>query len=174
MAGSADHRHVRRHRACLTLPLNGHQTRGAARARQTFRRPRAPPGRRRTPPAATRRGRRTQVKILHLEDNSTDAELVREILAAEFSGCAITVVQSREPFLAGLAADPAPDLIISDFSLPSFDGPAALALVRERTPGIPFIFLSGSIAEEHAISPIPPRPYPSLPTPHLPPPPPAL
>ncbi|HKB58280.1 MAG TPA: response regulator [Lacunisphaera sp.] len=94
------------------------------------------------------------MKILHLEDNSTDAELVREILAAEFSGCAITVVQSREPFLAGLAADPAPDLIISDFSLPSFDGPAALALVRERTPGIPFIFLSGSIGEEHAIATI--------------------
>lgn len=92
------------------------------------------------------------MKILHLEDNANDAELVHEILMGEFPKCAITVVQAREPFLAGLAADVAPDVIISDFSLPGFNGLAALELVRERAAGIPFVFLSGSIGEERAIA----------------------
>jgi two-component system cell cycle sensor histidine kinase/response regulator CckA len=92
------------------------------------------------------------MKILHLEDDLVDADLIHEVLAAEFSECSITVVQSRAPFLACLAADPAPDLIISDFSLPAFDGLSALELVREHAPGIPFVFLSGSIGEERAIA----------------------
>lgn len=92
------------------------------------------------------------MKILHLEDNPRDAELVCAILTAEFPGCAITVVETRDRFLAGFAADPKPDLILSDFSLPGFDGLAALALVRQRAPGIPFVFLSGSIGEERAIA----------------------
>ncbi|MDB6167439.1 MAG: hypothetical protein JWM88_303 [Verrucomicrobia bacterium] len=92
------------------------------------------------------------MKILHLEDNPADAELVRHVLAEEFPDCSITLVDSLKPFLAGLAAVPAPDLIISDFSLPTFGGLEALELVRSRAGGIPFIFLSGSIGEERAIA----------------------
>jgi two-component system cell cycle sensor histidine kinase/response regulator CckA len=94
------------------------------------------------------------MKILHVEDNPADAELVGAILSAEFPGCIITVVQSREPFLAGLATDIPPDIILSDFTLPTFDGIIALNLAREHAPGIPFIFLSGSIGEERAIAAI--------------------
>jgi PAS domain S-box-containing protein len=92
------------------------------------------------------------MKILHLEDNAGDAELVHEILSAEFPSCAVTVAASYDTFLAGLIAKPPPDLILSDFSLPSFDGLSALAIVREQAPDVPFIFLSGSIGEERAIA----------------------
>src|SRR5690606_27677750 len=44
-----------------------------------------------------------------------------------------------------------PDLVLSDFTLPAFDGISALEVVRELTPDIPFIFLSGTIGEERAI-----------------------
>ncbi|MDB6165512.1 MAG: hypothetical protein JWQ83_652 [Lacunisphaera sp.] len=92
------------------------------------------------------------MKILHLEDSARDAELVREILTAEFPLCTITVVDSRDRFLTGLAAGAAWDLVISDFSLPTFNGLAALELVLAQTPDLPFIFLSGSIGEERAIA----------------------
>ncbi len=91
------------------------------------------------------------MKILHLEDNPADAALVHELLTTEFTACAITLVDSRAHFLAGITADLAPDIVISDFSLPAFDGLAALELVREHAPAIPFVFLSGSIGEERAI-----------------------
>ncbi|HEX4674578.1 MAG TPA: EAL domain-containing protein, partial [Steroidobacteraceae bacterium] len=44
-----------------------------------------------------------------------------------------------------------PHLVISDFSLPGYDGSAALSLVRREAPDVPFIFLSGTIGEERAI-----------------------
>src|ERR1700745_298715 len=44
-----------------------------------------------------------------------------------------------------------PDLILSDFSLPQSDGMSALAVARAEAPGVPFIFLSGTIGEERAI-----------------------
>ena len=44
-----------------------------------------------------------------------------------------------------------PDIILSDFSLPQFDGMSALAVAREVAPDVPFIFLSGTIGEERAI-----------------------
>jgi two-component system cell cycle sensor histidine kinase/response regulator CckA len=92
------------------------------------------------------------MKILHLEDNDVDAMLISEVLKAEFPGCTITRVDTRESFLAGLEPAVAPDLILSDFSLPGFDGLTALKLARAQVPGIPFVFLSGSIGEERAIA----------------------
>ena len=92
------------------------------------------------------------MKILHLEDSPGDAELIREILMGEFPACAITVAKARDSFLVGITDQPAPDLILSDFSLPAFDGFAALALARQHAPDVPFVFLSGSIGEERAIA----------------------
>jgi signal transduction histidine kinase len=45
----------------------------------------------------------------------------------------------------------APDLILSDFALPSFDGYAALALAQQHRPAAPFIFVTGTLGEEVAI-----------------------
>lgn len=90
------------------------------------------------------------MKILHLEDNLADAELVRVLLRQEWPACEIALRATRADFVSGLRTGRY-DLILSDFSLPGFDGMDALQLVREMTPDTPFIFLSGTIGEERAI-----------------------
>ena len=59
-------------------------------------------------------------------------------------------VDTREAFEGGLAGN-VYDLILSDFSLPSFDGLSALGIARERCPDVPFIFVSGVLGEEVAV-----------------------
>ena len=71
-------------------------------------------------------------------------------LGMEDMECKITVVNSRHDFSNGLAQSGL-DLILSDFSMPRFDGFSALRLAREQRPEVPFIFLSGTIGEELAI-----------------------
>jgi two-component system cell cycle sensor histidine kinase/response regulator CckA len=90
------------------------------------------------------------MKILHLEDNPTDGELVLVALEKEWPGCRVERVQTRDGFLAALQGGGF-DLILSDFSMPGFDGVSALALARERRPDLPFIFLSGTIGEDNAV-----------------------
>ena len=64
--------------------------------------------------------------------------------------CAFRCVVNEIEMRAALRAE-LPDLILSDFSLPAFDGMSALAIARAEAPGVPFIFLSGTIGEERAI-----------------------
>ena len=91
-----------------------------------------------------------QVRILLLEDNPLDAELVLRQLAQGELGASHRVVTNERDFRAAIA-DFAPHLIISDFSLPGFDGHTALQIASTAAPGIPFIFVSGTIGEERAI-----------------------
>lgn len=90
------------------------------------------------------------LRILHLEDDPRDAELVQVELADGGLECSVVRVQAREEFRAALSADPF-DAILADFSLPSFDGLSALAIAREVCPEVPFLFVSGAIGEERAI-----------------------
>jgi len=90
------------------------------------------------------------LKILHLEDNQKDMELARETLAEEGIEYEPIFAADREEFAAALA-EGGFDLIISDYSLPSFDGLTALTMTREAYPDIPFIFLSGVLGEDRAI-----------------------
>lgn len=104
-----------------------------------------------TPPATLSEDSGTpSVRILHLEDNVLDAELLQARLEEAGLSCRMTVVDSREGYESALAGGEF-DLIISDFSLPSFDGGAALAIARERCPEVPFLFVSGTIGEESAV-----------------------
>jgi diguanylate cyclase (GGDEF)-like protein/PAS domain S-box-containing protein len=94
--------------------------------------------------------RRAPIRVLLVEDVATDAELeVRELRRA---GLRVEhrLVESEAAFLEALGGF-APEVIISDFSMPRFDGMAALALARETAPEVPFIFVSGTIGEEYAI-----------------------
>ena len=89
------------------------------------------------------------VRVLHLEDNRLDAEIVRRLLTAECPDSQLTLVSSRFAFLGELQLRPF-DLIVSDFTLESFNGIEALELARLRAPHVPFVFYSGSIGEERA------------------------
>jgi signal transduction histidine kinase/CheY-like chemotaxis protein len=89
------------------------------------------------------------LRILLLEDSPHDAELIQELLKADFA-CEITCVQTRAEFVAGLQ-EAALDLVLADYKLPSFDGLSALKLAFDARPEVPFIFVSGSLGEEVAI-----------------------
>ena len=91
-----------------------------------------------------------QISILHLEDDPADAELVQLTLEGEGIDCLIRVVSTRDAFIGALE-EGGFDLVLADFALPSFDGMSALAIVLERAPDLPFIFVSGRLGEENAI-----------------------
>src|SRR5471032_169059 len=91
-----------------------------------------------------------RVRVLHLEDNENDHVLVAETLSANELVCEFTLAKSRGEFEAALRRAEH-DLIISDFTLPSYDGLTALSFAREVRPETPFIFFSGSIGEDIAV-----------------------
>ena len=90
------------------------------------------------------------LRILHLEDDGNDAEIVQGVLETGGIPCQVTRVETRDDFIAALEGCGF-DLILADFSLPSFDGLSALQLTLERCPDVPFIFVSGTLGEEVAI-----------------------
>jgi len=89
------------------------------------------------------------VRLLIIEDNPDDAELIIHGLKRAGFEVDWTRVQTESQFLRGL--EELPDLILSDFALPQFDGLRALALIRERGLDIPFILISGTVGEETAV-----------------------
>src|SRR5437879_760337 len=89
-------------------------------------------------------------RILLVEDVADDAELALLELRRIGLHADHRVVDKEKPFVDALR-EFAPDLILSDFSMPGFDGMAALALAREICPDTPFIFVSGTIGEESAV-----------------------
>lgn len=92
----------------------------------------------------------SRLRILILDDVRTDAEL----MAFELSEAGISFepqfVSDKASFLSALAGMP-PDLILSDYSLPHFDGYSAMKIARNKYPDLPFIFVSGALGEELAI-----------------------
>ena len=90
------------------------------------------------------------LKILHLEDDPLDRELVRETVEAEGIRCDIECVDTRNAFIEALDRG-RPDLILADYKLPSFDGLSAMEIAKEKVPGVPFIIVSGVMGEDPAI-----------------------
>ncbi len=91
-----------------------------------------------------------QLKILHLEDSKIDAELIAEKLQEDGVSCTIDWVDTQDDFAARLALGDF-DIILADYTLPSFDGLSALRMTRLRYPDVPFIFVSGTIGEDRAV-----------------------
>ena len=89
------------------------------------------------------------MKILHLEDSRYDADLTHAGLREVWPDCEIQVVSNGRDFQAALAA--APDIILSDFNIPAYNGLEALKHARSVASHVPFIFLSGTIGEERAL-----------------------
>ena len=91
-----------------------------------------------------------ELRILHLEDDPRDTELMVAALRGAGMSCEVVRVDTREEFLAKLT-DRRFDVVISDLSVPGFDGIAAQAVWQQQRPTIPFIFLSGTLGEQVAI-----------------------
>lgn len=90
------------------------------------------------------------LRILILEDVPMDAELMEYELERASIPFLSHRVDSRDGFLHALE-EFGPDLILSDYTLPRFDGMTALSLAKERAPSIPFLIVTGSVNEETAV-----------------------
>jgi diguanylate cyclase (GGDEF)-like protein len=90
------------------------------------------------------------LRLLILEDAAAEAELAVRALEAAGLDCSWRCVETEMDFRAGLR-DLRPDIVLSDFSLPLFDGMSALEISAAEAPDTPFIFVSGTIGEERAI-----------------------
>lgn len=91
-----------------------------------------------------------KIKILHIEDNPLDAELVHNHLKRAQIDFEATRVENRNEFIEALYKDNW-DLIFADRSTPTFDGVDALSIAHDIKPKVPFIFVSGTLDEELAI-----------------------
>jgi signal transduction histidine kinase len=90
------------------------------------------------------------VRVLHLEDDAADSELILSALQGGGVQCEVRWVTNRADFTAALR-DGGFDLILADYHLPSFDGTEALNLARVAAPNVPFLFVSGFMGEEVAL-----------------------
>jgi two-component system sensor histidine kinase UhpB len=91
-----------------------------------------------------------KTKILIIEHNPVDIELMLFELRKGGIDCQSEVVQNEGDYTIALKTL-VPDIILSDFSLPSFDGPTAFKIRQQLAPDIPFIFVSDNIGEENSI-----------------------
>lgn len=89
------------------------------------------------------------MKVLLVEDSDADAELITRQLARSHPGCRIHRVQTEPQFLLALH-EVKPDLVLSDYSLPEFNGLRALELTLAHAAETPFILVSGTVREHGA------------------------
>lgn len=90
------------------------------------------------------------ITILHVEDSENDAILIESAVRAAWPRSTFRRVAGEKEYIGALD-NAGIDLILSDYSMPGFDGLTALEIARTRAPAIPFIFLSGTIGEERAV-----------------------
>jgi len=90
------------------------------------------------------------LRILFVEDIPVDVELAERVLKRGGLDLISMRVDTKEAFLAALS-DFVPDIVISDYSMPAFDGMSALNLAMELDPSLPFIILTGATNEDTAV-----------------------
>jgi PAS domain S-box-containing protein len=90
------------------------------------------------------------LRIVYIEDDPRDAELVQGTLEAGGIDCDFTRVETQDELVAALQQGDF-DLVLADYTLPAFDGLSALKVAQQGWPQLPFIFVSGTLDEEVAI-----------------------
>jgi len=90
------------------------------------------------------------LRVLYLEDDIKDSERVRDTLAADGITCQVRRVETKTDFLAALD-EGGFEIILAEYDLPGFDGLSALNIAQQRSPDVPFIFVSGTLREDLAI-----------------------
>src|SRR5580765_6699107 len=90
------------------------------------------------------------LRVLHLEDDVRDTELVQATLEVEGIQNELTRIETEDDFVAALKRGSF-DLILADYTLPSFDGLSALRIAQQHSPEVPFLFVSGTLGEDVAI-----------------------
>lgn len=90
------------------------------------------------------------IKVLVLEDNTADADLIVRHLKKSGMSFISKIVESRKIFEESLDSF-LPDIILSDYSLPAFDAVSAFKIIKNKNLNIPFIIISGTIGEENAV-----------------------
>src|SRR5215475_7484633 len=84
-----------------------------------------------------------------LEDDTADAELTRFALRKGGLNFSLTRVETKGEYIRRLEEQPS--LILSDYSLPGFNGHDALEIAQKKCPETPFVFVTGTMGEEVAI-----------------------
>src|SRR5688572_4394523 len=93
----------------------------------------------------------TPLRILHIEDSGSDAEIVAYYLKQSRLNFVVKVVDNKAAFTTALQ-EFRPEIIISDHSLPQFDSLSALEIFKETGLKIPFILVTGTVSEEFAVT----------------------
>jgi PAS domain S-box-containing protein len=93
----------------------------------------------------------TKIKILHLEDSLRDSELIRSIIKGGGIAFEYFLAENEKDFINILETENI-DIILSDYSLPGYNGNEAMNFVKKRYSSIPFIFVSGTLGEDSAIN----------------------
>ena len=93
----------------------------------------------------------TQLRVLHLEDNLLDHELVRSALEDQLTPVPDFLQAEDEDSFRAALSEFRPHLILSDFSLPTYDGISAFQLAHSLAPHLPFIIVTGAMGEEVAV-----------------------
>jgi two-component system, cell cycle sensor histidine kinase and response regulator CckA len=100
--------------------------------------------------AATASGLDRPLRVLHLEDDPDDRHVIQEWFKQQNIRAEFTDADNEADFVKA-CEEGSFDIVLSDKSLPGFDGLSALRFVREKFPHLPFVFVTGSMGEESAI-----------------------
>ena len=92
-----------------------------------------------------------KIKILHLEDSPQDSDLIQSLIESGSIVHDYFLVDTEMAFLNILKTENV-DIILSDYSLPDYNGSEALKIVKEKYSQTPFIFVSGAMGEDAAIN----------------------
>src|SRR5258708_40318855 len=92
-----------------------------------------------------------ELKLLLLEDNPADAELIQKLLQRSGMKFSAEVASDESEFLQAIGHNQF-DAVLADNALPQYSSMEALKLIRKKSPGVAFILVTGTVSEEFAVN----------------------